>query len=166
MLSSICSPHYTYLLFTSDRWIMLNVDSEKPSGWRAWLAHAFAVDKYDETSLAPEEKALLTRLAVEINARGMATPAIMYIHSQRHMGWIGSQVLVATEPLFNMAHPFINPLLKRFGLDVTSDQMPVLISAFEKRFAPEYFVQRIEAAQAGELESALIAPKVQEDSQE
>jgi hypothetical protein len=127
------------------------VDSDKPSGWRAWLAHAFAVDKYDASSLAPEEQALLTRLAVEINARGMATPAIMYIHSQRHMGWLGSQLLVATEPLYEMAHPLINPLLKRFGLNVAPDEMPVLISAFEKRFAPEYFVQRIEAAQAGEL---------------
>jgi hypothetical protein len=129
----------------------LNVDSDKPSGWRTWLAHAFAVDKYDESSLEPEEKALITRLAIEINARGMATPAIMYIHSQRHMGWLGSQVLVAAEPVFDLAHPLLNPLLKRFGLQISTDEMPVLISAFEKRFAPEYFVQRIEAAQAGEL---------------
>ena len=144
----------------------LGVDSAKPSGWRAWLAHAFAVDKYDESSLEPEEKALLTRLAVEINSRGMSTPAIMYIHSQRHMGWLGSQVLVVTEPLFDMAHPFLNPLLKRFGLAVRPEEMSLLISAFEKRFAPEYLVQQIEAAQAGETSLAQNLPVVEEKQEE
>ena len=51
-----------------------------------------------------------------------------------------------------MAHPFIDPLLRRFGLSVSPTEMPILICAFEKRFAPEYFVQQIEAAQAGELQ--------------
>jgi hypothetical protein len=127
------------------------VDTPKPGGWRTWLAHAFAVDRYDESSLAPEEKALLTRMALEIHARGMATPAILYLNSNRHMGWLGSQVLVVTEPIYDIAHPFLSPLLKRFGLSLTPDEMTVLISAFEKRYTPEYFVQRIEAAQAGEL---------------
>jgi hypothetical protein len=139
----------------------LCVDSPKPGGWRTWLAHAFAVDKYDESSLEPEEKALLTRLAVEIHARGMGTPAILYLNSNRHMSWLGSQVLVVTEPIYDMAHPFLGPLLKRFGLAVSPEEMSVLISAFEKRFAPEYMVQRIEAAQAGELEFVPEADKTQ-----
>jgi hypothetical protein len=128
-----------------------SVDSDKPSGWRAWLAHAFAIDKYDESSLEPAEKALLTRLALEINARSMATPAIIYIHSQRHMSWLFSQAMVAAEPIIELAHPFVDPLLKRLGLSISKEERWLLISAFEKRFAAEYFVQQIEAASAGTL---------------
>ncbi|MDQ3023630.1 MAG: hypothetical protein M3R04_04470 [bacterium] len=131
------------------------MDTAPPRGWSAWLAHAFAVDKYDETSLGDEEKALITRLAVDINAKGMGTPAILFIQSNRHMGWLGSQTLVATELLYDMAHQFIEPVLRRFGLRVAPEEMPLLISAFEKRYAPEYFVQRIEAAQVGEIEDVL-----------
>ena len=127
------------------------VDSPHTSGWRTWLAHAFAVDKYDESSLEPEEKTLLTRLALEIHARGMATPAILYVQSQRHLGWLGSQVLVMTEPLYDMAHPFVSPLLKRFGLGVTPEEMTLLISSFDKLFSRVYFVERLEGSEVGLL---------------
>lgn len=141
----------------------LPVDSPaQPKGWRAWLAHAFAIERFDESSLAEEEKALLTRIAREIHARGMATPAIFFVQSNRHMNWVGSQVLVAAQPLYDISHPFIGPLLGRFGLRLTPAEMTMLISAFEKRYAPEYFVQRLEAAQAGELDPA--APEATPDA--
>jgi hypothetical protein len=142
------------------------VDSSPPTGWRDWLAHAFAVDKYDESSLEPEERALLTRIGVEIAARGLATPAIVYIDSQRHMGWLGAQALVFAQPLVEIVHPFLDPFLKRFGIALSTDEMPTLISAFEKRYAPEYLVQRIEAARAGELTSGPIEPLVEFDTEE
>jgi hypothetical protein len=128
------------------------VDSPTPTGWRAWLAHAFAVEKYDESSLSPEEKVLLTRLAVQINTRGLSPAAILWLGSNRHMSWIGSQVLVAATPVYDLAQPFVHPLLRSLGLYIPPAEMPLLTAALEKRYSVEYLVQRIEAAQAGELD--------------
>src|SRR5687768_16453334 len=104
----------------------LLVDTAPPRGWRAWLAHAFAVEKYDESSLNAEEKELLTQLARQIERRGVGPAAIMWFHSNRHMSWIGSQVLVAAAPLDDMAHQFVAPMLRALGLYVKPEDMPQL----------------------------------------
>jgi hypothetical protein len=126
------------------------MSSTAPKGWRAWWAHAFAVEKYDESSLSGEEKAMLTRVALEIQRRGMTTPAILWVQANRHMNWIGSQMLVGLKPIMELADPFLQ-FLSRFGLYFSPEEMPILISAFEKRYSVEYLLQRLEAAQAGEL---------------
>lgn len=127
------------------------VDSDAPRGWRAWLAHAFAVEKYDESSLSDEEKEILTRLALQIDKRGVNSAAIIWFQSNRHMSWIGSQVLVAAAPVYDLAHQFVEPMLRALGLYVKPADMPLLAEAFTKRYSVEYLLQRIEAAQAGEL---------------
>jgi hypothetical protein len=129
------------------------VDSQQNrGGWREWLAHAFAVEKYDASSLSDEEQAVLTQLARQIHSRGLTTPAILWLSSNRHMSWLGSQALVATELLYDMAHPFIHPFLKAVGLNVKPAEMPLLYEALEKRYSVEFLMQQLEAAQAGELE--------------
>jgi hypothetical protein len=130
-----------------------SVDSERPeqTGWRAWLAHAFAVDKYDESSLSEEQQDILTRLAIQIKSRGLAPAAILWLQSNRHMGWLGSQVLVAATPVYDLAHQFVHPFLRQLGIYVKPEEMPLLTEALEKRYSVEYLVQRIEAAQVGEI---------------
>jgi hypothetical protein len=118
-----------------------------------WWRHAFAVDKYDESSLEPAERELLDRLADQIGARRLGTAAILWLQSNRHMNFIGSSVLVAAEPLYDMGHQFVSPLLKRLGIYVTPEEMPVLIAAFEKRYSVEYLVQRIEEYQADAVDA-------------
>ena len=117
---------------------------------REWFAHAFAIEPYDESSLAEEEKTLIDRLAWQINERGLATPAILFVQANKHYNFLGSQVAVFSQPFFEMGHTFINGLLRHVGLFLPPDQYPHLISAFEKRYSVEYFTQRLEAYSSGE----------------
>lgn len=119
-------------------------------GWRAWWAHAFAIEPYDESSLSEEEKAVLERLAQQIDKRGLTTAAVLWVQSNRNMNWMGSQVLVMFQPIFDLTHPLLNALLRNFGLNITPKDYPLLCTVFEKRYSIEYFSQRLEAYAAGE----------------
>ena len=115
-----------------------------------WLKQAFAVEKYDASSLSEEDRAILVRLAKQIHARGLASPAILWLQSNRHMNWFGAQFIVAFQPIFEMTHPFVNMFLRVIGLNVPVKEYPKLHSAFEKRYSVEFLVQHLEAFLAGE----------------
>jgi hypothetical protein len=119
-------------------------------GFRAWLAQAFAIEAYAESSLSPQERAVLERMALQIHKRKLTSAAILWIESNRHMNWMGSQVLVMFQPIFDLAHPLLNAMLRNFGLNIPPADYPTLCAAFEKRYSIEYFVQRLEACAAGE----------------
>ena len=127
--------------------------------FRDWIKHAFAVEKYDESSLSEEDKAILDRLAVQIHGRGLASPAILWLQSNRHMNWFGAQFIVAFQPIFEMTHPFVNMFLRVIGLNVPVEEYPKLHGAFEKRYSIEYLVQRLEALLAGEYNSHSAQPE-------
>lgn len=129
-----------------------------PGGLKAWFAHAFAVGDYSADSLAPEEREALERLAQGIHARGLTPAAILWIDSQRGLNWVGSQALVFAEPLYDMAKPMLNFLLRLFGfgtkgatLELSPAEYKVLYSALEKRYSIEYLVSRLEELQAGDI---------------
>lgn len=122
----------------------------QPRGFAAWWRHAFAIDTYDESGLEPEDKYALQSLATGINRRGLSSAAILWVYSNRHLSWFGSQILVAATPVYDLAHMFLRPLLTAIGMYVPPSQLPRLSAAFEKRYAVEYFVQQLEALQAGE----------------
>ncbi len=124
--------------------------AEQPRGFRAWLAQAFAIEAYDENSLSVEERAVLERLALQIDKRGLTSAAVLWVQSNRHMNWMGSQVLVMFQPIFDMTHPLLNAMLRNFGLNIPPAEYPTLCTAFEKRYSIEYLVQRLEACAAGE----------------
>lgn len=126
---------------------------------RAWFKYAFAVDKYDESSLSTGEKEILERLAAQIHGRGLSSPAILWLQSNRHMNWFGSQFMVAFQPIFDMAHPLLNSFLRVLGLNVPLEDYPKLQSAFEKRYSVEYLVQRLEALAAGEYNNLSAQPQ-------
>jgi len=121
-----------------------------PGGLKGWLRHAFAVEPFDESCLLPEEKAVLERLARQIHSRRLTSPAILWLQSNRHMNWLGSQFLIMLAPFFDMTHPFANAMLRNFGLNLPPADYPVLCQALEKRYSVEYLVQRLEARAAGE----------------
>jgi hypothetical protein len=121
---------------------------ERPRGVIAWLKHAFAVDRYDESSLGKEDKEILERLARRIHEKKMTAPAILWAESHRYLNFLGSQVLVMLQPVFDLSNPFLNMLLGRFGIHISPDDYRKLITALEKRYSVEYFIQQLEALAA------------------
>jgi hypothetical protein len=71
-------------------------------GIRAGLAHAFAVPS-DQGALAPEDLALLERMAHVIVRRGMAAPTVMFLESMAPMNFLGSQALHFINPIIEVA---------------------------------------------------------------
>lgn len=132
--------------------------ADKPRGLRAWLKHAFAVEPYDESSLAEAEKQAITRLAARIEERGLATAAILWVQSNRHFNWMGSQAMVFFQPIFDMTHPVLNGVLRTFGLAIPPAEFPALASAFEKRYSVEYFLQQLESCAAASAEAKADKP--------
>jgi hypothetical protein len=120
------------------------VEVRPQAGFRAWLAHAFAVDAYDESSLSPAEKQVLDYIARRIDERGMGTAAIVWMQSNRHLNWMSSQFMVFFQPFFEMVHPLLNGLTRNFGLSLKPEEYKQLAAAFEKRYSVEYFIQRLE----------------------
>lgn len=123
-------------------------DDQKPDkpqgGLIAALRQAFAIESYDESSLTEEERTALDDLARSIHVRRMTAPAIMFIESNRHMNFLGSQLIVMAEPVADLASPVLNPILKRFGMHLPLKELPLLQAALEKRYSVEYLVQRLE----------------------
>ena len=121
---------------------------ERPRGFRAWLRHAFAVERFDESSLSDEDKDVLGRLAQRIHDKKLTSAAILWADSHRHLNFLGSQLLVFARPVFDFTHPLLNTLLGRFGLYIPPADYPKLQNALEKRFSIEFFVRRLEALSA------------------
>jgi hypothetical protein len=71
-------------------------------GIRAGLAHAFAVPSGQEV-VAPEDLALLDRVADAIHRRGMAAPTVMFLESMAPMNFLGSQALHFMNPIIDLA---------------------------------------------------------------
>jgi len=56
-------------------------------------------DKGKQSSLLPQEDALLDKLARKVVEKGMSVPAILFLESIKPLNFIGSQVLVFFEPM-------------------------------------------------------------------
>lgn len=130
------------------------------SRFNAWLAHAFAIEAYDETSLSEEERASLTRVAEAVHGRGLTAAVIAYVEAHRNFNFFGSQALVFANPIYDLSKGYINSLLRFLGfrkgpvLSLSSDEMSVLASALEKRYSIEYFIQRLEELETRHSEGA------------
>ncbi len=125
-------------------------EGQRPRGFRAWLKHAFAVEKYEESSLSDADKRILRKIAGQIHERRLTAAAILWIQSNRHMGWLASQALVMFGPIFDMTHTFFNAFSRNLGLYVAPADYPLLHAALEKRYSIEYFIQQLEAYAAGD----------------
>lgn len=114
------------------------------SGFWSWFRHAFAVDKYDEDSLSEDDKEILARVARRIHEKNMTAATILWVESHRNLNFIGSQLMVFSQPLFDMTHPLFNAVLNRFGIHISPADFPKLANALEKRYSIEYFLQQLE----------------------
>lgn len=135
---------------------------------RSWFAHAFSVEKYDESSLSDDDKEILGKLAKNIADKKMTAVAILWFQSHHHLNFLGSQLLVAAQPVLDVASgvldPLMSPLLKRFGIYIPLDELPKLQVALEKRYSVEYFVQLLEAHAAGDYNIPSAGPETPADN--
>jgi hypothetical protein len=117
-------------------------------GFWSWFRHAFAVDKFDESSLSDDDKEILARVALRVHEKKMTAAAILWVESHRNLNFIGSQLMVFSQPLFDMTHPLFNAVLNRFGIYIPPADFPRLARALEKRYSIEYFLQQLERCAA------------------
>ncbi|MGH9429682.1 MAG: hypothetical protein ACRD2L_25635 [Terriglobia bacterium] len=68
---------------------------------RQELVHAFAVEPTG-SALAPEETALLEKIATLVVKRGMAVPAVLFLESVGPLNFLGSQVLHGLRPFLEL----------------------------------------------------------------
>jgi hypothetical protein len=136
------------------RRIIPTVDKQ-PSRVKALLAHAFAIEAYDETSLSEDERAALLRVAEAVHAKRLTAAVIAYVEAHRNFNFFGSQALVFVSPLYDLGKGYLNALLRFLGfrkgnvLALSTEEMNVLAGALEKRYSIEYFIQRLEELEAG-----------------
>lgn len=68
---------------------------------RQECVHAFALTP-TESALAPEETALLEKIAGLVVKRGMAVPAVLFLESVGPLNFLGSQVLHGLRPFLEL----------------------------------------------------------------
>ena len=113
------------------------------------VKHAFAL----EGPLGPlteDDRALLLRVAVTIDRRGMSAAAIFFLESLRPLNYIGSQAMVFLRPLLTMI----------FSLP----EYEQLTAIMERREAIRALVDEIEAAMAARPHDDNPAPESKPDA--
>ncbi|MDA0335661.1 MAG: hypothetical protein O2782_10885 [bacterium] len=97
----------------------------RTEGWRAGLAHAFALDSGVEFTL--EERDLVERLCRIVVGRKLSAPALMALESARPLSFMGSQILAFFGPIASVAFSrqdterLIGILERRHSLDLIID---------------------------------------------
>jgi len=81
-------------------------------------------------SLKLEDKAFLTKLAEEVKARRMTTPAIFFLEMMRPLNFVGSQAMI-----------FFGPIISTF---VKTDGYYKAAEIFENNNSVEFLIQEIE----------------------
>ena len=94
---------------------------------------AFAV-KATEQPWTPEDLGLLDRVAATIVARGMTSPAMLFLESVGPMNFLGSQALHFLTPMLNLACD-TRDLEHAARLLERRDAMPRLVALIEAKSA-------------------------------
>jgi hypothetical protein len=140
-----------------------NSGDSRAGGLLAWFRHAFAVEKYDESSLNETDKQILTKVAQRIHEKKMTAATILWAESHRNLNFIGSQLMVFSQPLFDMTHPLFNAVLNRFGIHIPPEDFPKLAKALEKRYSIEFFIQQLERLSIEDYNKESPGPSAAED---
>jgi len=85
----------------------------------------------DNTSLPPEEAAVLDKLAKKAVERGMAVPAILFLESVKPLNFITSQVMVFFEPIIQTIFNFKDYNNLRTALE-RRESIEILLLKIEK----------------------------------
>jgi hypothetical protein len=103
-----------------------------PEWWtrfKAGFRHAFALGVKEE--LAPEETAVLEKIADRIRRRGLALPAVVFLESTRPLNMLGSQVMIGLQPFVEIV--------------ASTGDYETLAAALEKRVSIDILIRLLEA---------------------
>jgi hypothetical protein len=66
-----------------------------------WLKHAFAIEPDGPVEPNEAQKAMVDRLCQQVVARGLVTPALVFLESVRPLNYVSSQTLHFFTPLLS-----------------------------------------------------------------
>jgi hypothetical protein len=101
---------------------------------RTGLRHAFAV-RPEQAAFTIEDLALLERVATAIVARGMATPATLFLESMGPLNFLGSQALHVLTPVIESVVSSTE-LTQIARLLERRDSIPRLLALIEAKAMP------------------------------
>jgi hypothetical protein len=101
---------------------------------RTGLRHAFAV-RPEQAAFTIEDLALLDRVATAIVARGMATPATLFLESMGPLNFLGSQALHVLTPVIESVVSSTE-LTQIARLLERRDSIPRLLALIEAKAMP------------------------------
>jgi len=99
-----------------------------------WLKHAFAIEEERPIEPTDEERPLIDALCRQIVARGLVTPAQVFLESVKPLNYVSSQALV-----------FFSPILSAIA---DPDACRHLAEFLERRGSIDYLCRRIETMAA------------------
>jgi len=101
---------------------------------RKEFVHAFALAPH-ESPFAPEELALLEKVARLITRRGMALPALLFLESLGPLNFLGSQVLHGLRPFLELVCEATE--MERLALILERrDSVPRLMAIIQEQATP------------------------------
>lgn len=99
-----------------------------------WLKHAFAIEPDGPLEPKDAQRAAIDALCRQVVARGLATPALLFLESVQPLNYLSSQVLV-----------FFAPILSAIANPEACRQISEFL---ERRGSIDYLCRRIEAVGA------------------
>lgn len=105
-----------------------------------WLKHAFAVPPPEATVMTPAQQALVERLCLAIEVRGMQLPALMFLESVRPMNYLTAQSMHFFTPFVAaLADPTAYQAIAEFLEQPGA--VEILCHRLEHKRLPEHAVQ-------------------------
>lgn len=95
-----------------------------------WLKHAFAIEPEGPVEPTEAQRVVVERLCEQVVARGLATPALVFLESVRPLNFVTSQML-----------QFFAPILSAVG---DREACQSLADFLEHRGSVDYLCRRIE----------------------
>ena len=108
-------------------------EQPKTQTWKEWFRHAFALDGKTEP-LEEKDQELLEKVAKGVVARGLTTPALLFLETMKPLSFVGGQALIFFGPVLEI-------VLKR-------EEIARAAKMLERRDVLELVAGRIEALEA------------------
>jgi hypothetical protein len=100
-----------------------------------WLKHAFAIEPEGAVEPTEVQRAIIERLCRQVHARGLATPALIFLESVRPLNYVSSQTL-----------HFFAPILAAVADETACRELAEFL---EHRGSVDYLCRRIEELAKG-----------------
>lgn len=73
----------------------------KSGGWKAWFAHAFAVDKPEAIDPTPQQREIIDRLCKEVARRELGMPALLALRMSQPLNVLAASALHILQPIIS-----------------------------------------------------------------